>query len=932
MDSAGFPNQLEESNRWTKWRTRIKRLLKAESERRRREERGKSIASTWTQKKSGLSQTATEWIFLAILGVAMAVISALLDATIKSIGDCMDHSFALKTIRFPVHIFILEALNPLIDGWTKWTVEYVVWVGYAVLLTTLSSFCVRTIGQQAVGSGIPEMKTILRGSHIEDYLSFRTLIALFIGLAFTIGSGMPLGRAGGEKWSLNSCNCRFFMPIRPRLGHRRESLLKFDPNAPIMSSLQGEALAAGAAIGTACVFGAPIGGVLFAIECTSLHFATRNYWRGLFAAACATTALRLLRVAFGLDVTVGALYPTSFTDDSFFPDEFPLFAALGVACGLISAAFIVVHRRLVMTRRTNPTIKKFFDQHWSIYPITISFLVSACSYPNGLGNLMGGEVISTLPSFFFYCFLFKRKFGPSVRDFFSNCTWTAEQNSSVFCPLQLRDAWLDGDQLNPFVVLSCFVVVYFFLGTAAATLPIPQGASGTAFTLGGALGRLVGEAAAVCFPRGLRTGGDSRITPGVYALVGASALCGGLTQTLSSAVISFEISGDLAAILPVLVGRFLWFLHSTIAVLIANAVSSFFQPSFYQSLIDLKGLPYLPDVPPSINCHGITVEQFMTRNPHWLTATTTYAAVQRILQKEATIQVFPVVESEQNPVLIGTCRAGQLKEAVERVIGADRRRAEAEKRAETLRLHSQGALGTKRAAALSTTVLTALKTRRNAVNPLEPAHVDADEDGSSMTFTVTPAPSTTPSSTPTLSALMQSAAMFGGGMGGPKKKLSFKHVTQKLMEVREKTGLASDDLWGEERREWEAEQLGRPFDLASLQMDSSPFRLVAGSSLLDTHSLFAVLCLNRAYVTRAGQLIGVVTLADIRQALKDVQAGVLFAQSAHKQSNEQEQQPGGLKRRFSRLRSSLRISVPNFARRASRIFDEKQAVGKGLPH
>lgn len=44
------------------------------------------------------------------------------------------------------------------------------------------------------GSGIPEMKTILRGVALKEYLTFRTLIAKIVGLTATLGSGMPLGK------------------------------------------------------------------------------------------------------------------------------------------------------------------------------------------------------------------------------------------------------------------------------------------------------------------------------------------------------------------------------------------------------------------------------------------------------------------------------------------------------------------------------------------------------------------------------------------------------------------------------------------------------------------------------------------------------------------------------------------------------------------
>uniref|UniRef100_A0A914DH28 Chloride channel protein n=1 Tax=Acrobeloides nanus TaxID=290746 RepID=A0A914DH28_9BILA len=58
-------------------------------------------------------------------------------------------------------------------------------------------------------------------------------------------------------------------------------------------------LAAGCAVGVACTFSAPVGGVLFSIEVTSVYFAVRNYWRGFFAAACSATLFRILRSVFG---------------------------------------------------------------------------------------------------------------------------------------------------------------------------------------------------------------------------------------------------------------------------------------------------------------------------------------------------------------------------------------------------------------------------------------------------------------------------------------------------------------------------------------------------------------------------------------------------------------------------------------------------------
>ncbi|KAI6198988.1 hypothetical protein M3Y96_00579000 [Aphelenchoides besseyi] len=429
--------------------------------------------------KQWLKEHVMDWLLLAVLGVSMACCGTIMDLIIKLIGD--------------LHIYILENVTFGSEGWERWWIEYAIWIGYAVFWTLMSAFCVRTISPQAIGSGIPEMKCVLRGTQLENYLTFRTLISVIIGLTFTVGSGMPIGRNGPFVHAsaiLANLLCR--------------SIMSFDPHAPITTSRQAVILAAGCSVGTAVVFGSSIGGVLFAIEVTSGFFHMKNYWRGFFAAACATTISRILHVQLSLTLTIGAMFPTHFNPiEAFATEELPLFALLGVICGLTSAAFIATHRYIVTTRKTNPKIKRFFDHHWSLYPIAVAFLVSFFSYPNGIGRYMGGE----------------RRFVLTIRDMFANCTWFMESDTTALCPEVLRENWLSNGELNPFVVLTVFLVFYFFFGAIAITLPIPQGASITALTLGAALGRLFGEIVAVYLPNGLRSDAQQLINPGVYAVV-----------------------------------------------------------------------------------------------------------------------------------------------------------------------------------------------------------------------------------------------------------------------------------------------------------------------------------------------------------------------------------------------------------------------------
>lgn len=70
--------------------------------------------------------------------------------------------------------------------------------------------------------------------------------------------------------------------------------------------------------------------------------------------------------------------------------------------------------------------------------------------------------------------------------------------------------------------------------------------------------------------------------------MGAAAVAGAVTRTISIAVIVVEMTGQITHIIPVMV-----------AVLISNAVAGLLQPSIFDSILVLKKLPYLPDFIPS---------------------------------------------------------------------------------------------------------------------------------------------------------------------------------------------------------------------------------------------------------------------------------------------------------------------------------------------
>lgn len=76
---------------------------------------------------------------------------------------------------------------------------------------------------------------------------------------------------------------------------------------------------------------------------------------------------------------------------------------------------------------------------------------------------------------------------------------------------------------------------------------------------------------------------------------------------------------------------------------------------------------------------------------------------------------------------------------------------------------------------------------------------------------------------------------------------------------------------------WRRQQLDHNVDIISsgLIIDPAPFQLVESSSLLACHSLFVMVGIHIAYVTNFGELVGVVGLKELRQAMEDAKIGRL---------------------------------------------------------
>ena len=237
----------------------------------------KVITYVW---KHTFAKLGEDWVFLAVLGIVMAVVSFIMDMGIAYCG--MSRIMLYKVVKEQEYNI---------------AVQFLAWCALPVFLVLFSAGFVHLVAPQAIGSGIPEMKTIMRGVVLKEYLTVKTLIAKMVGLTATLGSGMPLGKEGP------------FVHIASIVASCLTRMVTTFQGIYTNESRTSEMLAAACAVGVACCFASPIGGVLFSIEVTSVNFAVRNYWRGFFAAVCGATVFRLIFVfVSGGQETITAMF------------------------------------------------------------------------------------------------------------------------------------------------------------------------------------------------------------------------------------------------------------------------------------------------------------------------------------------------------------------------------------------------------------------------------------------------------------------------------------------------------------------------------------------------------------------------------------------------------------------------------------------------
>lgn len=112
---------------------------------------------------------------LILLGISTSIFSFLMEFAIQELQE--------------LRIFLFNSSDNQI-------LRLGIWVFSSIFLLELACFASSWLTTDAQGSGIPEMKAVLSGVKLKNFMSFRTLSAKALAVVLAIAGGLSIGKEG----------------------------------------------------------------------------------------------------------------------------------------------------------------------------------------------------------------------------------------------------------------------------------------------------------------------------------------------------------------------------------------------------------------------------------------------------------------------------------------------------------------------------------------------------------------------------------------------------------------------------------------------------------------------------------------------------------------------------------------------------------------
>mmetsp|Transcript_63316 Transcript_63316/g.137765 ORF Transcript_63316/g.137765 Transcript_63316/m.137765 type:complete len:769 (+) Transcript_63316:108-2414(+) len=498
------------------------------------------------------------WMIPALIGLLTATTGTAIEKAVAKISDfrvgyCSTSWFSDRRVC-PDGGWVgwVSTYDPETQEWGPYFQGYICFIVICTVLATVSATLTWAVAPMARGSGIPEIKTILGGFGMKEVLDFRTLVVKVIGLSLSVGSGLACGKEG-PLVHIACCWAAFLSRFFSRYAHNEAK--------------QRELLSAAAAAGVSVAFGAPLGGVLFSLEEVSTMFPNSTMIRAFFAAIVAALTLQQF------DATETGKLTMFETHYEYPPEisEYFFFMLLGAMGGCIGALF--VHYNIIISKARAPGTPFRRRCHIILEVFVIALITAITSYP-----LRYTRVLSSV----------------SIRALFHRCADNTVDKHTFMLDLCVpnpdgSDIWLPNvtmELVGHLLIAAAlrFVQMIFTFGTG-----VPAGLFVPALYTGATLGRVVGILVRLLNDTVPFT---QKVNPGIYAIVGAAAVLGGVCRvTISLVVIMFELTGGLQLIIPFMM-----------AVLTSKWVGDIFTIGIYDYCIQIRHYPHLHE-PDELSFH-----------------------------------------------------------------------------------------------------------------------------------------------------------------------------------------------------------------------------------------------------------------------------------------------------------------------------------------
>ncbi|GMP29647.1 hypothetical protein CsSME_00004656 [Camellia sinensis var. sinensis] len=508
----------------------------------------------------------------------------------------------------------------------RYLMGFIFFTGVNFILTMVAAVLCVCFAPTAAGPGIPEIKAYLNGVDTPNMFGATTLIVKIIGSIGAVSAGLDLGKEG-PLVHIGSCIASLLGQGGPDNYRIKWCWLRYFNNDRDRRDL----ITCGASSGVCAAFKAPVGGVLFALEEVATWWRSALLWRTFFSTAVVVVVLRASMEfcnsgncgLFGQGGLI--MFDVSGVTVRYNVMDIIPVTVIGVIGGVLGSLYnYLLHKVLRLYNLINEKGKIYK----LLLSLTVSLFTSACLY--GLPFLASCTPCdSSNPEY--ACPTTGR--AGNFKQF--NCP-TGYYNDLATLLLTTNDDAVRNifstNTPKEFHIFSLiiFFALYCILGLFTFGIAVPSGLFLPIILMGSAYGRILGIAME----------SYTNIDQGLYSVLGAASLmAGSMRMTVSLCVIFLELTNNLL-LLPI----------TMLVLLIAKTVGDCFNPSIYEIILDLKGLPFL-DAHPEPWMRNITVGDLADAKPPVVTLNG-IEKVGRIvdLLKNTTHNGFPVVDEEPPPV------------------------------------------------------------------------------------------------------------------------------------------------------------------------------------------------------------------------------------------------------------------------------------------